>query len=121
MNDLCVLRIYSSKGDRETPKQQEGKYCVTFFSPKFGCFCFGAGMVSPQVVPTSSLVSWLSHLTCGFYLMVTNGCSSSNKHVHITTSKEGTKAAFYPHRRTIHILRGNLGYVVFISGDFVPS
>lgn len=31
MNDLCVLRIYSSKGDRETPKQQEGKYCVTFF------------------------------------------------------------------------------------------
>lgn len=38
-----------------------------------------------------SVVKWKS---CGFYLMVPNGCSSSNKHMHIAGSKEGPRGLY---------------------------
>lgn len=99
MNDLCVLRIYSSKGDRETPKQQEEKYCVTFFFSqvnKIWRFLLRGWHGRPTSGTDIITCFLVSHLTYGIYLTVTNGCSSTNKYVHITTSKEETKGAFYP-------------------------
>lgn len=53
--------------------------------------------------------------------MVPNGCSSSNKHVHVTALQHRRDKRFVHHRRTIDILKGNQGCAVFISGDFVSS
>jgi hypothetical protein len=55
--------------------------------------------------------------------LVPNGCSSSNKHVHIKAQQRRNKR-FIHHRRTIDILRGTQGYAgsaIFISGDFVSG
>lgn len=83
--------------------------------------------IPPQTCLQANLRAGMAVPHVGTYIstcfLVPNGCSSSNKHVHITAQQRRHKRFIY-HRRTIDILKGTqgyAGYAIFISGDFVSG